>query len=49
MDKLWKTREEKKTMWSKIDAVKNAGLLLDDKLNPLKTSKYPNWSPEAKK
>jgi hypothetical protein len=49
MYKLWSNKEERETQWSKIDAVKNAGLALDAKLNPLKSGKQPTWSEEAKK
>lgn len=49
MDKLWRTREERKTQWSRIDAVKEAGVALDALLNPLKTGRQPEWSNEAKR
>ena len=48
-DVLWQSKEQRKTEWSKIDAVKKAGLELDALINPLKTGIKPIWSEEAKK
>ena len=48
-DLLWQTHAQRKSEWSKIEAVKKTGIELDAKLNPLKTGRQPVWSEEAKK
>jgi hypothetical protein len=46
---LWKTREEQKTQWTYIDAIRSAGELLERQINPKKSGKNITWSEESKK
>jgi hypothetical protein len=45
--KLWSKKEDLKTEWTKIEAVKEAARLLDARNNPLKAEKKVVWSDEA--
>jgi hypothetical protein len=48
-DKLWRTREERKTAWHNIDEVKETALVLEQLVNPKITGKKLIYSPEAQR
>jgi hypothetical protein len=47
--RLWKSKAEQKTEWTKIEPVKETARILEEKINPKKTGKPLVWSPEAKR
>lgn len=46
---LWKTKEDQKVKWTEIDAVRQAGKLIEAKINPRKTGQNLTYSEEAKR
>ena len=47
--RLWQTKEEQKTKWTEIEAVKKTAAYLDKIINPKVTGSKPIWSAEAKR
>ena len=47
--KIWTTRAEQGTKWSKIEAVKETARILETKINPATSGTNLSWSTEAKK
>ena len=48
MMRLWNTRQERAQLWSRIDPIKEAVELLENKVNPLKSKKKIVYSEDAK-
>lgn len=47
--KIWSTRKEQASKWSKIEAVKETARILEAKINPATSGTNLSWSEEAKK
>eukprot|EP00595_Chromulina_sp_UTEXLB2642_P002832 CAMPEP_0196761926 /NCGR_PEP_ID=MMETSP1095-20130614/1244_1 /TAXON_ID=96789 ORGANISM="Chromulina nebulosa, Strain UTEXLB2642" /NCGR_SAMPLE_ID=MMETSP1095 /ASSEMBLY_ACC=CAM_ASM_000446 /LENGTH=241 /DNA_ID=CAMNT_0042112035 /DNA_START=607 /DNA_END=1329 /DNA_ORIENTATION=+ len=47
--RLWQSKADIKSQWSKIDPVEKAASILNEKFNPNITKRFPNWTNEAKK
>ena len=46
---LWKSKEDQKVKWTEIDAVREAGKLIEAKINPRKTGQNLTYSDEARR
>lgn len=46
---LWPSREDQKTKWTHIDAIREAGKQLENLINPLKSGRNITWTEESKR